>query len=121
MIITDLKNQKWIVKFKYEKLSNEQNIKDFLSRKQLKEIGFKCSATICWEEKVTVCSIRKIEEPIYSNISVKVHCKKSEVFKKNVGRELAFIRLINNSILNFSHKDKKAFIKAYNEKFAKKI
>lgn len=121
MLIADTNNQKWIVKFKFVKEHKEKSIKKFLTRKQLKEIGFKCPATISWDEIDTICSIRRVTEPISSNISVKVHCKKSEVFKKHVGRELAFVRLITNQKLNFSSEDVKAFISAYNEKFSNKI
>lgn len=121
MLITDSNNQKWIVKFKFVKEHKEKSIKKFLSREQLKQIGFKCPATISWDEINTICSIRKISQPISYNISVKVHCKKSEVFKKHVGRELTFIRLITNPKLNFSVEDINAFINAYNEKFSNKI
>lgn len=121
MLIADTNNQKWIVKFKFVKEHKEKSIKKFLTRKQLKEIGFKCPATISWDEIDTICSIRRVTEPISSNISVKVHCKKSEVFKKHVGRELTFIRLITNQKLNFSSEDIKEFINAYNEKFSNKI
>lgn len=121
MLIADTNNQKWIVKFKFVKEHKEKSIKKFLTRKQLKEIGFKCSATISWDEIDTICTIRKISQPISSNISVKVRCKKSEVFKKHVGRELAFSRLIENEILNLSLKDKEAFVNAYNKKFSKQM
>lgn len=108
MIIADSRNQKWIVKFKYIPVEKQREIR-----------FFKCPATITWTEMTTVCAIRKVEQPISANVYSEVLCKKSELFKKYVGREITFTRLLSS--MNFDEKDIELFYKAYNEKFHHKI
>lgn len=108
MLIKDANNQTWIVKFKFNKNEMQRNIR-----------FFKCPAKIVWTEMSTVCSVRKVEEDISKNISVEIRCKKSDIFKKYVGRQIAFVEMMDK--LNLSENNKEAFVSAYNNKFRHKI
>lgn len=105
MIIKDATGQQWVVKFKY-----------FSSNKvKVGKIGY-CDSVTTWEEKETICGVKRIEDDRNDYLYVRIPCSKHDVWNKNVGREMAFMKMIQ--LMRF---DNVPFIDAYNKQFRKKI
>jgi len=105
MIITDDKKQKWVVKFKYEEVS----------KVKLGKEGH-CPSLISWEEKETICMVKRIEDNMNDYLYVRVCCSRNDVWNKTIGREMAFLKMIR--LMRF---DNVPFIEAYNKQFKNKI
>jgi hypothetical protein len=105
MIIKDSAGQSWVVKFKYEDISKAKFGREG-----------RCKSVISWEEKETLCGVKRIEDGINDYLYVRVSCTRNDPWNKAVGRELAFLKIIR-----LMHFDNVEFINVYNKTFKKKI